>query len=72
MPSSLLIKCYFATITIFFFFCSNSLDGDCKKWRLFADFLNDTAMFLELTVPFFSSFSLQVLCVTTAMKAVVS
>ncbi|KAF5308721.1 hypothetical protein FQR65_LT06082 [Abscondita terminalis] len=49
----------------------NSLDADCKKWRLCADILNDTAMFLELLVPFIGKFSLQILCITTSMKAVV-
>ncbi|KAK4875400.1 hypothetical protein RN001_011822 [Aquatica leii] len=49
----------------------NSLDADCKKWRLCADILNDTAMFLELLVPFIGRFSLQILCITTSMKAVV-
>lgn len=47
------------------------MDGDCKKWRLFADIVNDTAMFFELLVPFATDFSLHVLCITTAMKAIV-
>ena len=50
----------------------SSLDSDCKKWRLFADVINDIAMFLELTVPLISTFSLQVLCVTSTMKALVN
>lgn len=54
------------------FFFSNGLDTDCKKWRFFADILNDAAMFLELLVPYISSVSLQILCITTSMKAVVS
>lgn len=53
-------------------FLSNGLDGDCKKWRLFADFLNDGAMLLELLVPYVKDYSLQVLCATTSMKAIVS
>lgn len=52
-------------------FYRNSLDADCKKWRLFADIINDSAMFLELTVPYFPDFSLHVLCLTTTMKAIV-
>ncbi|KRT79262.1 hypothetical protein AMK59_8571, partial [Oryctes borbonicus] len=56
---------------VFAWWKGNSLDADCKKWRLFADIVNDTAMFLELMVPYFSEFSLQFLCLTTTMKAVV-
>lgn len=47
------------------------LDADCKKWRLCADILNDAAMSLELLVPYVKNFSLEVLCLTTAMKAIV-
>lgn len=50
---------------------SNGLDSNCKKWRLFADILNDGAMFVELLLPHFSSYSLQVLCLTSTMKALV-
>ncbi|KAK5644314.1 hypothetical protein RI129_005614 [Pyrocoelia pectoralis] len=56
---------------VFAWWKGNSLDGDCKKWRLCADILNDAAMFLELLVPYIGKFSLQILCVTTSMKAVV-
>ncbi|XP_022912643.1 RUS family member 1 [Onthophagus taurus] len=56
---------------IFAWWKGNSLDADCKKWRLFADFLNDIAMLCELSVPYFSEFSMQFLCATTTMKAVV-
>lgn len=48
-----------------------SLDADCKKWRLFADILNDLAMCVELVVPYYSHYSLQMLCATTSMKAIV-
>lgn len=47
------------------------LDADCKKWRLFADVLNDIAMFIELLLPFFMRYSMAVLCVSTSMKALV-
>ena len=53
-------------------FCRNSLDCNCKKWRLFADLLNDGAMLLELCIPYVTHLSMEVLCVSTAMKAVVS
>lgn len=47
------------------------LDGQCKKWRLFADILNDLAMGIELLLPYFSSYSLVILCISTAMKSIV-
>jgi hypothetical protein len=33
------------------YLCSTGLDYDCKKWRLFADILNDVAMLTELLTP---------------------
>lgn len=48
-----------------------SLDANCKKWRLFADILNDVAMCVELIIPYYSFYSLQMLCATTSMKAIV-
>ncbi|KAF5298063.1 hypothetical protein FQA39_LY11831 [Lamprigera yunnana] len=56
---------------LFAWWKGNCLDADCKKWRLCADILNDIAMFLELLVPYIGHFSLQILCITTSMKAVV-
>jgi len=47
------------------------LDGQCKKWRLFADILNDVAMGMELLVPYFLSYSVVILCMSTVMKAIV-
>lgn len=45
-----------------------SFDYDCKKWRFFADILNDIAMFFEMLLPYFDS-TTSILCLTTAMKA---
>jgi hypothetical protein len=47
------------------------LDGDCKKWRLFADVLNDMAMALELLMPMLLSYSTHILCIATALKSIV-
>ncbi|XP_076287109.1 RUS family member 1 [Lasioglossum baleicum] len=47
------------------------LDGQCKKWRLFADILNDLAMGIELLLPYYSSYSLAILCVSMIMKSIV-
>lgn len=52
-------------------FIRTNLDGQCKKWRLFADILNDLAMGIELLLPYFSSYSLGILCISTAMKSIV-
>ncbi|XP_075220799.1 RUS family member 1 isoform X2 [Lycorma delicatula] len=50
----------------------SSLDADCKKWRLFADFLNDSAMCVEMfLLPVVPIFSTQLLCLSTTMKAIV-
>ncbi|KAJ8912907.1 hypothetical protein NQ315_017237 [Exocentrus adspersus] len=49
----------------------SNLDSDCKKWRLFADILNDAAMSIELCIPLFTKFSMPILCVTSAMKSIV-
>ena len=38
----------------------SNLDHDCKKWRLFADVLNDSAMLIELCAPLCPEWSLQV------------
>lgn len=65
----LLISLY--KICICFPFIRTDLDGQCKKWRLFADILNDIAMGLELLLPYFSSYSLGILCISTAMKSIV-
>lgn len=65
------IKWFFIFFFIYLFLCRNNLDRQCKKWRLFADVLNDTAMTLEVIVPYFSSLSSYVLCLTTGMKSIV-
>lgn len=47
-------------------------DSDCKKWRLLADVLNDLAMLFELTLlPLLPSYSLQILCISSSLKAIV-
>ncbi|KAJ8681308.1 hypothetical protein QAD02_017095 [Eretmocerus hayati] len=56
---------------IFAWWQGNNLDSQCKKWRLFADILNDTAMTIEVVVPYMSSYSSYILCLTTGMKAIV-
>ncbi|XP_071037703.1 RUS family member 1 [Parasteatoda tepidariorum] len=47
------------------------LDSDCKKWRLFADVVNDAAMFLDLISGYFQDFFLPIVCVSGVLKAIV-
>ncbi|KAH1009248.1 hypothetical protein HUJ04_001627 [Dendroctonus ponderosae] len=56
---------------LFAWWKGSELDCDCKKWRYFADILNDAAMLVELCLPFYASISMQVLCVTSTMYAIV-
>ncbi|CAK9809951.1 RUS family member 1 [Anthophora plagiata] len=56
---------------VFAWWNGTDLDGQCKKWRLFADILNNIAMGLELLLPYFSFYSLGILCISTAMKSIV-
>ncbi|CAK9822000.1 RUS family member 1 [Anthophora retusa] len=56
---------------VFAWWNGTDLDGQCKKWRLFADILNNVAMGLELLLPYFSFYSLGILCISTAMKSIV-
>ncbi|KAJ0183894.1 hypothetical protein K1T71_000317 [Dendrolimus kikuchii] len=47
------------------------LDAYSKKWRLYADTLNDAAMCIEIALPLFKKYTTFVLCISTAMKAIV-
>ncbi|CAH0578224.1 unnamed protein product [Chrysodeixis includens] len=47
------------------------LDAYSKKWRLYADTLNDAAMCIELALPAFRDYTTIVLCISTMMKAIV-
>ncbi|XP_044753787.1 RUS family member 1 isoform X1 [Coccinella septempunctata] len=49
----------------------NMLDCNCKKWRLFADGLNNIAMLIEIGIPFYSGRSMEILCLTSMMKSIV-
>lgn len=50
---------------------STHLDAYSKKWRLYADTLNDAAMCIEIALPLFKNYTLFALCVSTVMKAIV-
>ena len=50
----------------------SDLDHNCKKWRLFADILNDSAMCLELSGPLWPSFITQfILCFASVARSLV-
>lgn len=51
--------------------CRTCLDAYSKKWRLYADTLNDAAMCIEIALPYFKNYTTVVLCVSTVMKAIV-
>ncbi|XP_063837664.1 RUS family member 1 isoform X2 [Ostrinia nubilalis] len=57
---------------IFFAFSHGTyLDAYSKKWRLYADTLNDAAMCIEIALPLFKNYTTFALCVSTVMKAIV-
>ncbi|XP_047427944.1 RUS1 family protein C16orf58 homolog [Mugil cephalus] len=49
----------------------NKLDSEAKKWRLFADGLNDIAMFMEILAPYFPAFFTLIVCTAGVFKSIV-
>lgn len=49
----------------------NKLDSEAKKWRLFADVLNDIAMFIEIAAPHFPPFFTLIVCIAGIFKSIV-
>lgn len=49
----------------------SKLDSEAKKWRLFADVLNDIAMFMEILAPYFPAFFTLILCTAGIFKSIV-
>ncbi|OCT61817.1 hypothetical protein XELAEV_18047846mg [Xenopus laevis] len=47
------------------------LDCDAKRWRLFADLLNDIAIFMEIMAPVFPSFFILTVCAAGVCKCIV-
>uniref|UniRef100_A0A3Q0RGE0 RUS family member 1 n=1 Tax=Amphilophus citrinellus TaxID=61819 RepID=A0A3Q0RGE0_AMPCI len=47
------------------------LDSEAKKWRLFADILNDIAMFMEILAPYFPAFFTLIVCTAGIFKSIV-
>ncbi|XP_029013995.1 RUS1 family protein C16orf58 homolog [Betta splendens] len=49
----------------------NKLDSEAKKWRLFADVLNDIAMFMEILAPYFPTCFTLIVCTAGVFKSIV-
>lgn len=49
----------------------SKLDSEAKKWRLFADVLNDIAMFMEILAPYFPAFFTLIVCTAGIFKSIV-
>lgn len=49
----------------------SKLDSEAKKWRLFADILNDVAMFIEIAAPHFPPFFTIIVCIAGIFKSIV-
>ncbi|XP_078125769.1 RUS family member 1 isoform X2 [Sander vitreus] len=49
----------------------NKLDSEAKKWRLFADVLNDIAMFMEISAPYFPACFTLIVCTAGIFKSLV-
>ncbi|XP_051904196.1 RUS1 family protein C16orf58 homolog [Hippocampus zosterae] len=56
---------------VFAWLKGNKLDSEAKKWRLFADILNDIAMFVEILAPFFPAWFTLIVCTSGIFKSVV-
>ncbi|XP_069044392.1 RUS family member 1 [Lepisosteus oculatus] len=49
----------------------SKLDCDAKRWRLFADVLNDIALFMEIVAPAFPSGFTLIVCIAGVFKSLV-
>uniref|UniRef100_A0A914UPW7 RUS family member 1 n=1 Tax=Plectus sambesii TaxID=2011161 RepID=A0A914UPW7_9BILA len=47
------------------------LDSDCKKWRLVADILNDTAIMIDLLAPHFRFIFTYLVCLSSLCRSIV-
>lgn len=57
---------------VFTWLQGSDLDHNCKKWRLFADIMNDSAILIELTAPFWTTSCVQfVLCLASVARSLV-
>ncbi|ELU07084.1 hypothetical protein CAPTEDRAFT_141059, partial [Capitella teleta] len=47
------------------------LDCDCKRWRLFADILNDVSILMDICAPFFRVYFTLIVCVAGVCRSIV-
>ncbi|KAM5329511.1 RUS family member 1 isoform 1-T1 [Glossophaga mutica] len=57
---------------IFAWWKGSKLDCNAKQWRLFADILNDVAMFLEIMAPIYPLSFTVTICISNLAKCIVS
>ncbi|XP_022382118.1 RUS1 family protein C16orf58 homolog isoform X2 [Enhydra lutris kenyoni] len=57
---------------LFAWWKGTKLDCNAKQWRLFADILNDVAMFLEIIAPIYPIFFTVIVCTSNLAKCIVS
>ncbi|XP_037670062.1 RUS family member 1 isoform X2 [Choloepus didactylus] len=57
---------------VFAWWKGSQLDCNAKQWRLFADILNDMAMFLEITAPIYPICFTLIICTSNLAKCIVS
>lgn len=51
--------------------CGKHMDANSKRWRLYADIINNIAMCLELTLSTVKSLTIIVLCCSTVLRGIV-
>lgn len=56
---------------LFAWYKGTKLDTEGKKWRLFADVLNDLAFFMEILAPFFPALFLLIVCSAGVFRSIV-
>ncbi|XP_022085873.1 RUS1 family protein C16orf58 homolog isoform X2 [Acanthaster planci] len=56
---------------LFAWYQGSSLDCDAKRWRLFADILNDAAICIELVSPLFPKYFTAIACISGVCKSIV-
>ncbi|XP_036986346.2 RUS family member 1 isoform X3 [Artibeus jamaicensis] len=57
---------------VFAWWKGSKLDCNAKQWRLFADILNDVAMFLEIMAPIYPVCFTVTICISNLAKCIVS
>ncbi|RWS27359.1 RUS1 family protein C16orf58-like protein [Leptotrombidium deliense] len=56
---------------LFTFVQGSKLDADCKKWRLFADILNDISIAVDIMIPMFKPWTTSLQCLSSLGRSLV-